>query len=471
VNDEEKYQQLQSNFYKLEEDHRKLQRKVRRGKIFRRFVNSLIIIGLTWYFWDSIKAWNIWTILDEAEVSQEDIAYDSAGKPLGKIVTIKKDVVSESLEMSGKIEPLDVATVLSPMTANIRKKHFKTGDFVEKGEVVIVLDTSKEETEYRKAQIAYMDALEESKKLHNWNNELEVIRTRRDVAESKLSLEAANRKLRETQILFDKGIVSATEFENDQETSRLSKIALKKAQEDLQEKLKEGSKSNREKADLTLENARIKLEEIKARLPLSEIVSPASGVILFQDSEGEDATKIEEGVPVKLDQILFVVENMAGLKIKSQVEEMDILKLNVGDAVKITGDAFPDITLEGTITQISSRADGENSSASVAKFPVIVTVSKVEKSQMESLRLGMSAEMEIIVYKNENALLIPFEAIDVEMEAEKEKRFVQVFDKNKKIAERVQIETGATTVDSVEVLKGLTGDESLLIEIEEESEI
>jgi len=471
MSDEEKYQQLQSNYYKLEEEHRKLQRKVRRGKIFRRFLSICVIVGLTWHFWDSIKAWEIWSILDEEETTQEDIAYDSEGKPLGKIVAVKKGLVTDPLEMTGKIEPLDVATVLSPMEANIQEKRFQSGDFVEKGEVIIILDTNKEEAEYRKAQIAYMDALEKSKELHNWNNELEVIRARRTVTEAKLSLESEKRELQETQSLFDKGIVSASEFEAAQDKLRTVKIGHQIAKEDLQTTLEKGSKSNREKADLTLKNARLKMEEIEARLPLSKIISPASGVILFQDSEGEDSTKIEVGVLVKLDRILFVVENMAGLKIKSLIEEMDILKLEMNQAVKIKGDAFPEITLEGIITDISSRAEGSNdsySSSSVAKFPVTVTVSKVEKSQMEFLRLGMSAEMEIVVYENENALLVPFEAIDVEMEAEEEKRFVQLFDKKTKTAKRVEVETGATTVDSVEVLKGITETDLLLIEIEEE---
>jgi len=466
---EEKYQQLQNDYYTLEEEHRKLQHKIKWHKRIRRFFDVLLITFVVWYFWTPITEWQGWTIFKESTENAEDIAYDSEGNPLGKMIAVKKEKVTDTLEMSGKIESLELIRLLSPMNAIIQEKRFEHGDFVEKGEVIIVLDTTQEETEYRTAQVEYMEALEESKKLHDWNNHLDVIRAYRNVEENRLALEANERELQETQILFDKGIDSASNLETAQTNLRKAKTDFQTAKEDLKTTLAKGSKDNIEKVDLKLENARLKVAEIKARLAQAKILSPHSGLLLFPDNESAEVTQIEVGTPVELNQVLCVVENMEGLKIKAQVEEMDILKLKLGQTVKIKGDAFPNITLTGSVTEISSRAEGNDaySSSSVSKFPITVTVSELEKSHRETLRLGMSAEMEVVVYEDENALVVPFAAIAVE----EEKRWVQVFDSQKKTAEKVEIETGATTLDSVEVLSGLKEGDLVLVEIEVEEEL
>ncbi|MDD5533210.1 MAG: hypothetical protein PHC52_10460, partial [Syntrophales bacterium] len=75
------------------------------------------------------------------------------------------------------------------------------------------------------------------------------------------------------------------------------------------------------------------------------------------------------------------------------------------------------------------------------------------------LRLGMSANISILILNKPGAILIPVGAV----RTEGADRVVMVRDKQSKQPKKVKVETGITTVDSVEILKGVqAGDEVML---------
>jgi len=154
---------------------------------------------------------------------------------------------------------------------------------------------------------------------------------------------------------------------------------------------------------------------------------------------------------------LFAIANFQGITIESEVEESLILKLKRNQPVKVEFDALPDLILDGHISFIAGRGSSDEKSSSRSKFKVVAIVPQISDEQRQLLRIGMSARAKVIIFNNPAALVLPFEAIQLEGE----RRLVKVL---RNQSEQVQeIEIRSTLSDGVEVTSGLSPGDILLI--------
>ena len=121
------------------------------------------------------------------------------------------------------------------------------------------------------------------------------------------------------------------------------------------------------------------------------------------------------------------------------VDELDIARLSIGQAVTVTLDALPGQSFDGEITEIDPN--GENSGGST-KYSVTVTLPRTE-----DMLTGMNAE-------NDGLLLIPLAAVQEDADG------IYVctgYDKNSNaVTAPVEITTGLSDGENVEVLSGLS---------------
>lgn len=123
------------------------------------------------------------------------------------------------------------------------------------------------------------------------------------------------------------------------------------------------------------------------------IVSPIDGIVLRRDGEiGEIA---EAG------QILFRVGVPTPLQVVAEVNEEDIPRVTLGQVVLFRTDAFPERRLEGRISEITPMGD-----VTAKTFRI-----KAALPDDTPLKPGMSVEANIVTRENENALLVPTDAV------------------------------------------------------------
>ena len=121
-----------------------------------------------------------------------------------------------------------------------------------------------------------------------------------------------------------------------------------------------------------------------------------------------------------------------------------------------SGHAFKNIVLDGNVTHISSQAVNK---LGLPTFEIAVMVEHLTSRQRNEIRLGMSANLSLLIYENPAALVLPVEAILIEGTG----RYVNMVDKKTRHIEKVAVQTGITTLDAVEILSGLKkGDEVAL---------
>lgn len=199
-------------------------------------------------------------------------------------------------------------------------------------------------------------------------------------------------------------------------------------------------------------SARTSLELAQLRLEQSMLVAPISGTVAsVLINAGEQATP---GAPA-----ITIVDEDA-FHITVNVDEIDIDRVAVGQAVQITIDALPDTAVAGQISEIAPT------SASAGGVVTYIVTINIDAGQDVALRPGMSASASIVVAEIDDVLIVPNWA--VRLNRETGQAFVNLQQPDGQIAE-VAIETGLRNDQFSEVQSGLSAGDVVVVTSEREA--
>ena len=194
------------------------------------------------------------------------------------------------------------------------------------------------------------------------------------------------------------------------------------------------------KVSANTEAQRTGIEKLEKTIEDATLTAPIDGTVT--------AVYAEEGVPGS--GLLFVVENTDNLVIKTTIQEYDIADLEVGMEVIIQTDATGDEEYRGVISSISPTsqkgADGKGVETTTAVFDAEVTVT----SKNTPLRVGMSAQMTVIIDASEQVFGVQYDAVMSDESGDY--IFVARPDgENNYTVERIDVTTGLETDFFIEV--------------------
>ena len=156
---------------------------------------------------------------------------------------------------------------------------------------------------------------------------------RRSYTKAQSSLDSAKRDLEENRILFEKGIISRSEFESAQQAYANQKLDFTASEENLAAVMDKASPENIEISRMELANAEASLNEVRDKLSRTTIYAPVSGIIIMPTSTGEGGSqgpkRVDSGTSVSQGGILVSIGNLDGLSVKSKVDEIDIGKIDL----------------------------------------------------------------------------------------------------------------------------------------------
>jgi HlyD family secretion protein len=342
--------------------------------------------------------------------------HDSHGKK--ETITLQSHPLSTPLYYSGIIQPLKTRILTTPTDGVVDDMTFHYGDFVTQDKPLFIISSDKFQTDYKNAFMAYIKA-----KTDFTNNQMQ---------------------LRESDFLHKNQLISDDDFKSKQANFFNSQLALIQAKDALAIYLREMDFKGLDIFSLSIEN----IDKINALLHEQNIlkslhiISPAAGMVLLPSENNADSPikKISKGDQVKQGDVLAMIGDMSGLTIHINVNEMNINQLKIGQKVKITGPAFPDLELQGSISGIDRQ--GEVTQGGLPIFPVEITVPKLTESQQKIIHVGMSAKVEIQL-EDENVMTVPIAAV-IDKNGS---TYVNAIVDGK--IQEVKVETGQTTQDSV----------------------
>jgi HlyD family secretion protein len=187
--------------------------------------------------------------------------------------------------------------------------------------------------------------------------------------------------------------------------------------------------------------------QIQAQLEKNILRSPIAGVIANVD--------LNVGENVSPSKIVATIIGRNKFQIESNIPEVDVAKIKVGDPVKVTLDAYgPDIVWDATVTQIYQI---ENVIEGVPTYKTVFTLNKED----DRIKSGMTTNLEISNDKRTNVLFLPQRTI-IRRDG---KKFVKLLSADGVNSSEIQIQTGLYGSDGrVEILSGLKEGDKIVTE-------
>jgi len=206
-----------------------------------------------------------------------------------------------------------------------------------------------------------------------------------------------------------------------------------------------------EVAELTLEAAEKAVAEARKQLQEATITAPFDGLVA--------EVYVEEGdilaPPTVASRPVIHLIDPAGMELTVEVDEIDIASVEPGQKVAIELDALPELQLEGEVVSISSLPEAE---AAVVAYEVKIAFDVPPDA---GLKVGMSADADIVIAERSNVLLVPDRAIDADSQGNPVVKVVVAEGET----ETRPVVTGISDGLQTEIVSGINEGETVVIEI------
>lgn len=181
---------------------------------------------------------------------------------------------------------------------------------------------------------------------------------------------------------------------------------------------------NYENSKASVVNARSAVSRAKVNLDYATITSPIDGVVLNRAVEAGQTVAASFNTPT----LFTIVNDLTQMEVQTSVDEADIGKVQEGQKVEFTVDAYPDLKFEGSVSQVRLQPVTTNN---VVTYVVILNAPNPEKKLMP----GMTASATIYVEKKDDAITLSGKAIRFTPDEEYLQEMMAKFTKNSDLPE------------------------------------
>lgn len=139
-----------------------------------------------------------------------------------------------------------------------------------------------------------------------------------------------------------------------------------------------------------------------------EVRSPIAGLAVLRTVwKSGNMAEVQEGEEVRAGVPVVDIVNPEVMRVRARVNQADINDLRAGQAVRIGLDAYPELSFEGRVAQISPLGATSNLSPKVRTFTVLIDVKGSHPNLMPDLTASLDVELERVP----DALVVPRDAI------------------------------------------------------------
>ena len=271
---------------------------------------------------------------------EEKVEFETAKVDQGNIQT--------TITATGTIEPVTSVTVGTQVSGIVSKLYVDYNSVVKKGQIIAELDKT------------------------NLISELTAQRANLSSAQSSLNYQQANYNRYKT--LYEKGLVSADEFESAQLQYNQAKEQVNSARESVQ--------------------------RAQTNLGYATITSPIDGVVLSKAVEEGQTVAASFNTP----ELFTIAQDLTDMRVIDDIDEADIGGVKEGQRVSFTVDAFPDDHFEGQVTQVRQQATTESN---VVTYEVVISA----RNNDLKLKPGLTANVTIFTLEKNGVLVAPAKAL------------------------------------------------------------
>lgn len=261
---------------------------------------------------------------------------------------VEKTDIRSTITATGTIEPVTSVTVGTQVSGIVSKLYVDYNSTVKKGQVIAELDRT------------------------NLTSELNTARANLSAAQSSLTYEQNNYNRYKT--LYDKGLVSADEYES-------AKLSYQRAKEQVN-------------------TSRESVQKAQTNLGYATITSPIDGVVLSKSVEEGQTVAASFNTP----ELFKIAKDLTDMRVIADIDEADIGGVVEGQRVTFTVDAYPEDLFEGRVTQVRQEA---TTTSNVVTYQVVISAPNADLK----LKPGLTANVSIYTQEKNDVLAVPAKAL------------------------------------------------------------
>lgn len=319
--------------------------------------------------------------------------------------------ITTSVTATGTIEPVTSVQVGTQVSGIVSKLYVDYNSVVKAGQVIAELDRT------------------------NLISELESATAQLRSAESDLEYQKTNHERYKN--LYDKGLVSANEYEKARLTYHQS--------------------------EQTVTQRRENVKKARTNLGYATITSPIDGVVLSKEVEEGQTVASSFNTPT----LFNIAQDLTQMRVIADVDEADIGEVREGQRVSFTVDAFPSMVFEGSVQQVRQEATTESN---------VVTYEVVISAPNDDLKLkpGLTANVTIFTLEIKDVIAVPAKALRFtprEVMLNKSESIVDCDTKQKvwiregNTYKAIPVETGMTNGMLTEIKSGLKAGDMVVTDL------
>lgn len=387
------------------------------------------------------------------------------GKPTGISVTADKvafAAITEKVSASGKVQPVTEVKLAADVSGEITELYVKEGDSVTKGQLLARIrpDTYQAAVEMQSAGVSQQRA--------------NLAQTRAALGQTEATAAQTRLTFERNQKLFDQKVIAQAEYEQSRAQYQAS---LKEV---------EAARQRISAAEAAVTSAGASLTESQKNLNKTTLYAPVSGVISKLSVErGERVVGTNQMGGTEMMRIA----NLRAMEVRVNVNENDIVHVKLGDSAIVDVDAYAtqNRKFRGVVTSIANTAKDATTLDAVTEFEVRILLLNesykdllAQNSKAVPFRPGMTASVDIATNRKPHTLAVPLTAVATrtpdeiagrkptpkdptrpktgdgsEDQKPKEELKEVVFVIENGEAKPVEVKTGISDFDHIEILSGL----------------
>lgn len=275
-------------------------------------------------------------------------ACDKGPKVTYSTSPVEKQNITTSITATGTIEPVTEVEVGTQVSGIIDRIYVDYNSIVQKGQVIAELDKT------------------------NLLSELASTQSNLANAQSSLTYQTSNYNRYKT--LFEKGLVSANDYEN--------------------------AKLSYEQAVQQVKVHQQNVQKAQTNLGYATITSPIDGIVLSKEVEEGQTVASAMTTPT----LFIIAQDLTDMRVIADIDEADIGGVKEGQRVTFTVDAYPDDIFEGEVTQVRQEATTESN---VVTYEVVISA----PNNALKLKPGLTANVTIYTFEKNNVLAVSNRAL------------------------------------------------------------
>ena len=328
---------------------------------------------------------------------------------VGTVSPLKEDL-DIRLSYTADISPNQVVNLFSRVDGYVAKLYVDKGDFVQAGQLLMEIDHTD-----------YLHAVNQAKANLAAGNA--------KVAQQEAALRNTRLTLDRMQALIKDQFISQQDLDNAQVNFDAAMAAL----ESLRAQVKQ---------------MEVALAQADTNLAYSYIRAPFAGYIAERNLDTGAYVTGAASSTSTMSRSMLSLHDIGRIRVLIEVVEKDIPSVHIGQKAELRAEAYPDHVFEGRVTRIVQALNRETRT---------MTVEIDLPNKDRRLKGGMFARVEVMVGTHRQAVQIPIDAVS----RLEDTQYVFVVRDGK--AQRVPVEMGARHDNRVEITKGLTGDETVIV--------